>query len=156
MQGGSQRKIIKVVYFSGTERKNGKCGHRVYINSADKGLKEKLENNGLKTRKGKASTWRIEVERSNYEDAYKFAQKIKNISDDIILTSKINLIRHELYNFTPLGHVRENMVVVINKDGKLEEDIVKSVEIEDYEGKVYDINVQDYRQYFANNICDHN
>ncbi len=156
MQGGSQRKIIKVVYFSGTERKNGKCGHRVYINSADKGLKEKLENNGLKTRKGKASTWRIEVERSNYEDAYKFAQKIKNISDDIILTSKINLIRHELYNFTPLGHVRENMVVVINKDGKLEEDIVKSVEIEDYEGKVYDINVQDYRQYFANNICVHN
>ena len=48
------------------------------------------------------------------------------------------------------------MVVVINKDGKLEEDIVKSVEIEDYEGKVYDINVQDYRQYFANNICVHN
>lgn len=156
MQGGSKRKIVKVVYFSGTERKKWEMWTQSLYKFCRQRAKEKLENNGLKTRKGKASTWRIEVERSNYEDAYKFAEKIKNISDDIILTSKINLIRHELYNFTPLGHVRENMVVVINKDGKLEEDIVKSVEIEDYEGKVYDINVQDYRQYFANNICVHN
>ena len=156
IRGGTQRKIVKVIYFSGSERKDGRCSHRVYINSSDKQLKEKLESRGLKTRSGKASTWRIEAERTNYEDAYKMAEEIKNISQDILLINKINLIKHEYYDFTPLGNIKENMVVVVCKNGKLEEDVVKEVELEDFSGNVYDINVKDYRQYFANNICVHN
>ena len=156
IRGGTQRKIVNIVYFAGTERKDGKCGHRVYINSSDENFKKQLIKNGLNTRKGKASTWRVEIERAKYEDAYEFAENISNISNDIIVSSKINLIKHKFFNFMPLSHIRENMIVVVYENGELKEDIVKKVEVEKFEGKVYDINIQEYRQYFANNICVHN
>lgn len=156
IRGGTQRKIVNIVYFAGTERKDGKCGHRVYINSSDENFKKQLIKNGLNTRKGKASTWRVEIERAKYEDAYEFAENISNISNDIIVSSKINLIKHKFFNFMPLSHIRENMIVVVYENGELKEDIVKKVEIEKFEGKVYDLNIQEYRQYFANNICVHN
>ena len=156
IRGGTQRKIVNIAYFAGTERKDGKCGHRVYINSSDENFKNQLIKNGLNTRKGKASTWRVEIERAKYEDAYEFAENISNISNDIIVSSKINLIKHKFFNFMPLSHIRENMIVVVYENGKLKEDIVKKVEIEKFEGKVYDLNIQEYRQYFANNICVHN
>ena len=156
MRGKSKRKIVNIAYFAGSERKDGKCGHRIYINSSDEELKEQLIKNGLKIRKGKASTWRVEVERAKYEDAYEFAENIKNISNDIILSAKINLIKHKFFNFMPLGHIRENMIVVVYEDGKLKESRVKKVEVEKFDGKVYDLNIQEYRQYFANNICVHN
>ena len=156
IRGGTQRKIVNIVYFAGTERKDGKCGHRVYINSSDENFEKQLIKNGLNTRKGKASTWRVEIERAKYEDAYEFAENISNISNDIIVSSKINLIKHKFFNFMPLSHIRENMIVVVYENGELKEDIVKKVEIEKFEGKVYDLNIQEYRQYFANNICVHN
>ena len=113
MRGKTNRKIVNIAYFAGSERKDGKCGHRIYINSSDEDLKEQLIKMGLKTRKGKASTWRVEVERAKYEDAYEFAENIKNISNDIILSSKINLIKHKFFSFMPLGHIRENMTMVM-------------------------------------------
>ena len=48
------------------------------------------------------------------------------------------------------------MEVVIYEDGMLKKDIVKDVTIEQYEGYVYDINVPEYRHYFADGICVHN
>ena len=156
MRGSTQRKIVNIAYFAGTERKNGKCGHRVYINSSDESFKQQLIKMGLRTRKGKASTWRVEIERANYEDAYQLAESIKNISDNIILSSKMNLIEHKFFDFMPLSHIKENMIVVSYEDGKLKESIVKKVETEKFEGEVYDLNIQEYRQYFANNICVHN
>ena len=56
----------------------------------------------------------------------------------------------------PLSHVKPNMEVVICEDGMLKKDIVKDVTIEQYEGYVYDINVPEYRHYFADGICVHN
>ena len=156
MRGMAKRKIVNIAYFAGSERKDGKCGHRIYINSSDEDFKEQLIKMGLKTRKGKASTWRVEAERAKYEDAFEFANNVKNISDDIILSSKINLIKHKFFNFMPLAHIRENMLVVVYEEGELKETSVKKVEIEEFEGKVYDLNIQEYRQYFANNICVHN
>lgn len=156
IRGGTQRKTVNIAYFAGTERKDGKCGHRVYINSSDEDFKKQLIKKGLNTKKGKASTWRVEIERAKYEDAYEFAENISNISNDIIISSKINLLKHKFFKFMPLSHIKENMVVVVYENGKLKEDIVKKVEIEKFEGKVYDLNIQEYRQYFANNICVHN
>ena len=156
IRGYTQRKIVNIAYLAGTERKDGKCGHRVYVNSSDEKFKEQLTKMGLNTRKGKASTWRVEIERAKYEDAYELAEKISNVSNDIIVSSKINLIKHNFFNFMPLSHIRENMIVVTYEDGKLKETIVEKVETEKFEGNVYDLNIQEYRQYFANNICVHN
>ncbi len=156
IRGGTQRKILNFAILGGDEKKTKPCSHRIYINSSSKELKNKLERKGFITRKGKASTWRIETTRANYDEAYKLVKEISNVDEEIIISNKIKLLKEEYFNFMPLGHIRENMIVAINDNGVLKKDIVKKVERYDYNGTVYDIDIPEYRQYFANGICVHN
>ena len=156
MRGGTQRKILNVVYMAGKCKKNGPARHRIYINSSDEDLRHKLEAEGIKTRKGKASTWRVETERSQYSDAYDFVKHIKSIDNEIIVSEKMKIVDNELFRFEPLSHIKPNMEIAVYRNGKIVKTTVESVEIEKYDGYVYDINVPEYRHYFANNICVHN
>ena len=156
IRGDTQRKILNIAYFAGKGKRQGPRSHRIYINSSDEKLKDKLEKEGFNIRKGKATTWRIETERAKYNDAYKLVEHIKTIDEDIIVSNKIKLLEGEFFQFMPLSHVKPNMEVVIYEDGMLKKDIVKDVTIEQYEGYVYDINVPEYRHYFADGICVHN
>ena len=157
INGGTQRKIVNINYFSGREKKFGPYTHRIYINSSDEQLKQKLLNNNFNVRKGKASTWRVETERASYEDAYNFGENLAETDESILLTHKIRLTERESFRFMPLSHIRKNMKVAIyDSDGKIEEDIVEDVEIEEYTGEVYDIDIPNFHQYIAGGICVHN
>ena len=159
IRGGTQRKIMNILYFGAEKRKTKESGHRVYINSSSEELKQKLIEKGFKIRKGKASTWRIETQRSKYEDAYELAQSIKEVSNDIIFSQKIRLTQNsEGFRFMPLSHIRENMVIAVYdiKENKIIEDVVEKIDIMDYEGYIYDLDIPEFHQYIANNISVHN
>ena len=157
IRGGTKRKILNIQYFSGKSGVQTPHSHRVYINSSDEELKEKLIKNQLNVRKGKASTWRVETERAKYEDAYELVKNISKIDEDIIITSKIKLTNNKSFIFMPLSHVRKSMIVAVYNDkGLLEEDVIKNVTTEQYSGDVYDIDIPNYHQYIANNISVHN
>ena len=156
IRGGTQRKIVNLAFMAGKEKVTGPASHRIYINSSDKELEDLLINKGFNTRRGQASTWRVETERADYEKAYELAEEISDISEDIIFSQKIKLLKDSFLKFMPLSHIRENMMVVINNNGNLEQDRVEKIEEEMYEGKIYDIDIPKFRQYFANNICVHN
>ena len=158
MRGGTQRKIINIAFFSSNTRKGRKHGHRIYINSSNEGLREKLVEKKYNIKKGKASTWRVECERSRYEEAYDLAKEINDTDNSIILSAKIRLTEGKHFNFMPLSHIRPNMIVAIydSKSGKIIEDIVESISIIEYSGNVYDLNIPEYHQYIANGISVHN
>lgn len=58
--------------------------------------------------------------------------------------------------YTPASHVMEGMDIYISDGDKIKLDIVSKVETIDYEGKIYDINVDKFHNFIANGIVTHN
>lgn len=74
---------------------------------------------------------------------------------DIPFIKKARLTFRE-FDFLPIGEVTLGMNICACKDDEIFEDEVVSISEIPYEGKVYDINISKYRNYFANGICVHN
>ena len=56
----------------------------------------------------------------------------------------------------PMGSLREGMIIAANNNGVIEEDRIVSIERELYSGFVYDLNIDNARNYIANDIVVHN
>jgi DNA helicase-2/ATP-dependent DNA helicase PcrA len=82
---------------------------------------------------------------------------INNISEDGFSNHQmINLVENKDYPLNPASHIHPTMSVGIEKDGQIVEDKVIKVEWEDYEGYVYDLDVDKVHNYIANGIVVHN
>jgi len=80
---------------------------------------------------------------------------VDDLTDGYDILRKIKLTE-ESYNFIPFGSLKEGMYLVRIEDDNLIQDKIVKVEKEFYDGYVYDLNVKDTKNYFANNICVHN
>ncbi len=71
-------------------------------------------------------------------------------------------VRHRLvvdgqsYDLTPMSHLRPGMRVLVEGEGGLIEAPVDSIEIEPYDGPVYDLEVTGNHTYVANGVLVHN
>jgi len=66
------------------------------------------------------------------------------------------LLKECYHFFVCADELKSGMFLVVNNNGKLINDKIVNIEREYYEGMVYDINIDFYRNYYANNICIHN
>ena len=66
------------------------------------------------------------------------------------------LIDGTIYKFTPLSHLRPGMAVLVQVGDQLEERIVDTLEHEEYDGPVYDIEVDPTHTYIADGVLVHN
>jgi DNA helicase-2/ATP-dependent DNA helicase PcrA len=66
------------------------------------------------------------------------------------------LVGNQKYSFHPASHIHPNMLVAIEKNGQIVEDKVKKVEWENYEGYIYDLDVDELHNYIANGMVVHN
>ena len=115
----------------------------------------KLSDLGFNTRKSKDDKWRIETERVEYEHAEYFARMVDDLTDGYDILRKIKLT-DESYGFIPFGSLREGMYLVKLENNLLLQDKIIKVEKEFYDGYLYDLNIKDTKNYFANNVCVHN
>ena len=96
----------------------------------------------------------------DYDYLFELVHNIKNnCEENGINNVKINLnakITDTLYRFTPMSYARRGMTIPIENENGIIDDEIESVEIYDYDGFVYDINVDYYRNYIANGIVVHN
>ncbi len=153
---GKERKNINIVFLGGKYYKTDNFySHRISI--ATSGLEEKkvLEDLGFNVRVSKGDRWRIETERKEYEYAECFARMVDSLTNGYNIVRKMKLTEDN-YKFTPVGSLRESMIIVVNENGVLKEEKIVKVEKEFYDGYVYDLNIKDTRNYFANDICVHN
>ncbi|MCU1397374.1 MAG: pcrA, partial [Acidimicrobiales bacterium] len=65
-------------------------------------------------------------------------------------------IGSEIYDYTPLAHLRRGMTVLVAVDGVLAERTVDDVDFEVYHGDVYDLEVDTTHHYSANGMLVHN
>ncbi len=130
--------------------------HRVSLNTTDRTLEKQLQSQGYHTRTGKRNISRIEKIRLDYEETLKLANQIAHAAGDLEIQSGAFLVDNREYDFQPASQIQPKMYLATEQEGELVEDLVESVEWEDYQGYVYDLDVDCLHNYIANSICVHN
>ncbi len=161
---GTFRNVVNLRYFG-----DGRCtqesswhAHRVDLWSSDANLAKKLKSLGYNPRIRSRDNWRIGVNRLQYEDVQEAAQKLSDDANgaDIVvgafLTDKGKSAIAPRFNLLPASHLHPTMILAIEKDGKIIEDVITEVEREQYNGNVYDFEVDNLHNYIANGVVVHN
>lgn len=101
--------------------------------------------------------WEIRRTTHDHDKLYKIGEQccdlIENSEFRVYAKISKECDKKELF---PASNVREGMTLAIYENGELINDEVVEVLVEKYKGRVYDINVESYRNYIANDICVHN
>lgn len=157
IRGQSVRRIVNVSFFAG--RKSGAtnyCSHRIALITSGEELKRQAVGCGFPVRNGQRNTWRTETERLVYDEADAYAKKLSQIEEELEIHKKAKLTEGESFRFMPFAHLRPTMSVPIFENGKIIEDIIEEVEVEEYEGYVYDLSIPNLRQFICEGIVVHN
>ncbi|KOA18259.1 ATP-dependent DNA helicase PcrA [Clostridium homopropionicum DSM 5847] len=156
-RGDTSRKIINISYFScKRSERRGYYSHRVSLITSGAEARERFTKAGFPVRAEKGHTWRVETERSLYDDAEALGRKLNSTMDGLSIIRKAKLTKDRSYYFMPFGSLREGMSIVSNCNGELVEDVISEISFENYEGFVYDLSIPELRQYIANDVVVHN
>ena len=157
IRGDSIRKRVNLSFFGGKKSvQRGIYSHRIGLNSSADDSKNKFIEAGFNVRDGQRNTYRVETERALYDEAEEFARKLSMVEENFEIVKKAKLSNDKSFMFMPIGSFKPGMSIAIQNSEKIEEDIVISVELEDYDGYVYDLNIDNARNYIANGIVVHN
>ncbi len=157
IRGESVRKLINLSFFSGRKsEERGIYSHRIGLNTSGEEDKNKFMSAGFNVRDGQRKTFRVETERALYDDAEEFAKNLETVCDEFEIVKKAKLTADNTFKFMPMGSLKEGMALAILKDNNIIEDKIISVEFEDYNGSIYDLNLDYARNYIANDIVVHN
>ena len=132
------------------------CGHRISINTSSKTLETTLHQLGYSARAGNRNTWRIETSNWNYEKALSLAEKIASDGGGLTINHSAFIVDNKKFLFTPISHLRETMEIGILEKSKIITDEIVSVSTKDYQGKVYDLDIDILHNYSANGTIVHN
>lgn len=157
IRGNSFRRIVNLTFFGGRIVGNnaGYHSHRINLNTSGSQLRE-VAAKKFNVRDGKKNTWRIETERTDYDEAEKFSEEIISLENDIEINKRARLSQDGNFNFMPAAHIKPSMSIASFRDGEIVEDIVTEVVEEDYNGFVNDISVPNLRQFISEDIVVHN
>lgn len=157
VRGQSIRRIINLCSFGGKRYDNTKCcSHRIALITSGDDLKNTAFKKDFPVRNGQRNTWRIETERKEYDDALLYAKKIAQLDGSLDISKKAKLCEGDSFTYMPFAHMRPTMSVAVFDNGKIVEDIIEEVSVEDYEGYVYDLSVPFFRQFVCGNVVVHN
>lgn len=129
---------------------------RLSINTRDTALKQKLEQAGFKTRKGKFSDWRFEMCRVDYGALEKVLDQLVSLDGRLITVRTACLTEKKRFFFQPSSHARPTMAIAVSGKDRIKEEIVKEISFENYRGWVYDLEVRNVHNYIANDFVVHN
>ncbi len=102
----------------------------------------------------RVSTDEYAADRTDYRAALDLAHRVAD-AGGLELRRRM-VVDGTLYDYTPLSHLREGMLVLVERDGRLVEVAVESVEYVDYDGPVYDLEVDRNHTYVADGMLVHN
>ncbi|MGL5616754.1 MAG: UvrD-helicase domain-containing protein [Sarcina sp.] len=157
IRGNSIRKRINVTFYGGKKSlQKASYSHRIGLNSSGEEYKNKFIEAGFNVRDGQRNTFRVETERADYNEAESFSRKLRDVEDAYEIERRAKLSENKSFKFMPIGSIKVGMIVAIYNGEKVIEDKVIEVNKEDYEGKVYDLNIKTTRNYIANNVVVHN
>ena len=150
-QNGKLRSTLSLVMFADHRTRIGY--HRVQWSSSNESVIERLESGGVKLRAGKAGK-RLEMSFKSYPEALSAAHRVAEIGGQNL--KRRAMIGGVTYDSTPLSHLHPGMTVLVFVDGRFVPRSIDSVEVEQYDGPVYDLEVDPTHHYVANGMLVHN
>jgi len=151
--GATSHNVVHFTMF-GDPRPRGWHEHRIHLVSSDQGLWEAVSLIA-RPRPGQRRTWRIETSRKDYDKGLEFARSLCQVAD-LEVVRRARLTPNKAFQFMPASHVRPGMLVPIVESGKVREVRVASMELHGYQGFVYDLTVENLRNYGAGGLVVHN
>jgi DNA helicase-2/ATP-dependent DNA helicase PcrA len=144
---GARRSTLNLTMFS--DRRGARPGHRVQWSTNRAPVAELMVERGIPVKPGRREgTYLLEAFRTDYADAVEIA---RSAADAGSLTVRRRMaVGDEIYDFTPLSHLRPGMTVLVEERGAWAEVVVDDVVFDLYEGPVYDLEVADTYTYSAN------
>ena len=156
VRGGLQRRFVWFTMFGDSRvyKVQPWHDHRVQLVTSGEDLRERAQER-FSVRNGSKGTWRIETSRKHYDDAHDLASEIASL-DALEVVARARLTQGKPFHFMPASHLREGMAIPVLEEGQVVEDRVASVESVDYDGEVYDLSVEELRNYSAGGVVVHN
>jgi DNA helicase-2/ATP-dependent DNA helicase PcrA len=153
-QNGMRRQSVNLTMFS--DRRGGdQVGyHRIQWCSNREDIAARLRAGGFDVRPSKHASVRVETSRKSYPEALAIAERLA-LTGGLEIQKRAQ-IRDRIYMFTPLSHLRPGMRVLVEADGAVVEEEVTAVDVEHYEGAVYDLEVDRLHTYVADGVLVHN
>ncbi len=152
-QNGRLRQTINLTMWSGGGE--GRRSHRVQWSSNRPDVADALARSGLAVRRGaRPGTYRFETSRSGFRDALALARSAAEAGGlDIRRRIQVGSVVYELM---PIANLRPGMQVLVERDGALTEESVRGIEVEEYDGPVFDLEVDGTHTYVADGVLVHN
>ncbi len=141
---------IQFVIFGGAEKGSlSSYSHLIQITGATD--PNRAEHRQFKRKQGKHGLWQLEITRDDLEEAELFVKTLSHL-DNLEVVKKIQLTRKQPFYVLPASHLKPGMLVpVIGRKGQIEEDTVATVEIEDYKGPLYNLQVHELHNFIVGN-----
>ena len=151
-QGGGRRQTLNLTMYA--DRRATVSYHRVQWSSNRDDVAARLVEAGLAVRPGKLGGHRFETSRKEYVDALELARYAAAVGG--LEINRRAIVDGKVWSFMPLSHLRRGMRVLVAEDGELVETLVEDVTTEDYDGPVYDLEVDHTHTYLADGVLVHN
>ncbi len=130
---------------------------RLSVNTTDYSDLAVFKDLGYTIRPGKAGTYRSEIHNLDYGKIEQTLSEIQSvIGDNKLFVRKYSFMTSEAFMFMPASQIYPGMSLPILKDTELISDQVISVTTDDYDGYVYDIDVDKVHNYIVGGIAVHN
>ena len=150
---GGRRPTLNLTMFS--DRRHTDVGyHRVQWSSDRTGVAERLAAAGAPVGPGTSGSARVDASREDYPDALAWAERLASAGG--LEIQRLAQIAGRTFAFQPLAHLREGMTVLVDVDGELVDGRVDAVEVDEYDGPVYDLEVDRTHTYVAGGVLVHN
>jgi DNA helicase II / ATP-dependent DNA helicase PcrA len=152
-QGGGRRQTLNLTMCA--DRRPNAAYHRIQWSSNRSDVADLLRSAGFSVRPGRLpGTARFETSRRDYVEALAVAKAAAEAGG--LEIQRRMVLDGQVYDFTPLAHLRPGMRVVIQEGDDLVEAPVDDIEISHYDGPVYDLEVDGAHTYVANGVLVHN
>lgn len=130
--------------------------HRVWLNTSDRVLEQQLLHNGLMTRPDNQQTWRVERSYKELERSAMRAEELSRAAGGAEVARWAALTSGDKFAFQPAAHLRPTMIVPTWRDGQIVDEEIVAVEQVDYEGVIYDLDIEHLHNYISQGVVVHN
>jgi len=148
-QGGGRRQTLNLTMF-GSHRSD----HRIQWSSNRMDVAARVEAAGFPVRKGKHASVRYETARRDYAAAVALASAVARAGG--MEVNRRYVVDGKAWAMQPLSHLRVGMTVLVEGEHGLEPARIEAVDVELYEGPVYDLEVEGPHTFVADGILVRN
>lgn len=149
--GNPAGSAIQFVIFGGKDRNSetGIFSHLIRIDGAVE--QNRNEHKQFRKKQSKHGLWFLEITRDDLEEAELFVKTLSYL-DSLEIVKKIQLTNKAPFYILPASHIKPGMLVpIVNQRGDIEEDVVVSVDFEDYDGPLYNVQTHHFHNFIVGN-----